>query len=274
MKIGVALDWLVGAFFPPPIAQLRVQSKPGSRRIHYAAADPIFDSERPSHEVGFIAKGNAALYFDDSSKPFVGLEKGDYFGSVIFNLEGADPPGRVVVKAETSVDVLAVKVSGLSDIAELFEPLRAFFESSIRTRAAIGNLLRLHFQEKRSANLRVCDVMSTAGIFLAGKSTLADNLDRWSGNVNGFWVLDDDGRKLLGFLGRTEVYRAMASGSAAEPIGKILRGAPAPLHRDQDIIPATLALLRSEFETLPVVDENGHVVGLFDPIATWRRPHS
>ena len=278
MKIGVALDWLVGAFFPPPIAQLRVQSKPGSRRIHYAAADPIFDSERPSHEVGFIAKGNAALYFDDSSKPFVGLEKGDYFGSVIFNLEGADPPGRVVVKAETSVDVLAVKVSEFSDIAELFEPLRAFFESSIQERAAIGNLLRRHFQEERVAKLRVQDVMndvmSNAGTFLAGKSTLADSLDRWSGNVNGFWVLDDDGKKLRGFLGRTEAYRAMASGSAAEPVGKMLRDAPAPLHRDQGIVPATLALLRSEFETLPVVDENGHVVGLFDPMETWRRLRS
>jgi NADH dehydrogenase len=273
MKIGVALDWLVGAFFPPPIAQMRVESKPKSRRIHYAAADTIFDSERPSHEVGFIAEGSAALYFDDSSKPFVGLEKGDYFGSVIFNLEGADPPGRVVVKAETSVDVLAVNVSGFSEISELFEPLRAFFESSLQERAAIGNLLRRHFHEEWSAKLRVGDVMSDAGIFLAGNSTLADSMERWSGNVNGFWVLDDDGKKLLGFLGRAEVYRAMASGSAAEPIGKMLRDAPAPLHQDQAIVPAALALLRSEFETLPVVDQNGHVVGLFDPMETWRRVH-
>ena len=37
---------------------------------------------------------------------------------------------------------------------------------------------------------------------------------------------------------------------------------------------AALALLRSGFETLPVVDENGHVVGLFDPMATWGRFHS
>jgi NADH dehydrogenase len=271
MKIGVALDWLVGAFFPPPIAQLRAQSKPASRRIHYTAADPIFDSERPSHEVGFIAKGTAGLYFDDSPRPFVGLEKGDYFGSAIFNLQGADPPGRVIVKAETSVDVLAVKVSEFSDISELFEPLRAFLESSIQERAAIGSLLRRHFHEERSAKLLVGDVMSNAGTFLAGKSTLTDSLDAWNGNVNGFWVLDDDGSKLLGFLGRTEAYRAIASGSAAEPIGKLLRNAPPPLHQDDGIVPAMLALLRSGFETLPVVDENGHVVGLFDPTATWGR---
>jgi NADH dehydrogenase len=269
MKIGVALDWLVGAFFPPPIAQLRVQSKPGSRRIHYAAADPIFDSERPSREVGFIAKGSASLYFDDSSKPFVGLEKGDYLGGAIFNIEGTDPPGRVVVKAETSVDVLAVKVSEFSDISDLFEPLRAFFDSSIQERAAIGNLLRRHSHKESSAKLLVGDVMSNAGVFLAGKSTLADSRDGWIGNVNGFWVLDDDGKKLLGFLGRTEACRAIASGSAAEPIGKMLRDAPAPLHQDEGIVPAALALLRSEFETLPVVDENGDVVGLFDPMATW-----
>jgi NADH dehydrogenase len=271
MKVGVALDWLVGAFFPPPIAQLRVQSKPGSRSIHYAAADPIFDSERPSHDVGFIAKGTAALYFDDSSKPFVGLEKGDYFGSVIFNPEGTDPPSRVIVKAETSVDVLAVNTSEFSDIAELFEPLRAFFASSIQERAAVGNLLRCHLQQENGPKLRVGDVMSDTVIFLAGNSTLADSLDRWSSNVKGFWVLDDDGKKLLGFLGRTEVYRAMASGSAAEPVAKMLRGAPAPLRRDEEFVPAVLALLRSEFETLPVVDENGHVVGLFDPMAAWRR---
>ncbi len=271
MKIGVALDWLVGAFFPPPIAQLRMQSKPGSMRIHYAAADPIFDSERPSHEVGFVAKGSASLYFDDSSKPFVGLEKGDYFGSALFSLEGADHPSRVVVKAETSVDVLSVKVSEFSDISDLFEPLQPFFEASIQERTAIGSLFLRHSHEERGAKLCVGDVMCKADIFLAGKSTLADGLDRWSGNVNGFWVLDDDGRTLLGYLGRTEVYRAMATGSAAEPIGKMLRGSPAPLSLDQGIVPATLALLRSEFQTLPVVDENGHVVGLFDPMATWGR---
>jgi hypothetical protein len=34
------------------------------------------------------------------------------------------------------------------------------------------------------------------------------------------------------------------------------------------------ALRRLQAETMPVVDENGHVVGLFDPMAAWRRLHS
>jgi hypothetical protein len=51
----------------------------------------------------------------------------------------------------------------------------------------------------------------------------------------------------------------------------MLRDAPAPLHQEREVVPAPLALLRSELETLPAVDENGKVVGLFGPIAASRR---
>jgi NADH:ubiquinone reductase (H+-translocating) len=268
-KIGVALDWLVGAFFSPPIVRLLVPGIDKSRRIHYAAADPVSDGDRPSKEVIFIQEGKVGLYLDGATTPLVELEKGDYFGSAVFRDEVRGAPARVTIRAETSVDVLAVSASAFSEVTRLVEPLQANLQRSLQARAMVGHLLQRQINDVTLSKLCVRDVVGQADALLAGQSSLADVLNRFGSNVGGYWVVDD-GKKLLGYLGRLEVSNAISKGSGAVPIMEIVRNAAAPLHPDQGIFPATLALLRSEFDTLPVVDETGRVTGLYDPLVLLR----
>jgi Mg/Co/Ni transporter MgtE len=103
----------------------------------------------------------------------------------------------------------------------------------------------------------------------SGATTAAEAIRTFDENLQGYWVTGSDG-KIAGYLGRLELYWAIAN-DLTQPISQIVRKTPKLLRVDQDLFSATLELLRNDFDTLPVVDQSGRVVGLYNPMVLLRR---
>ncbi len=264
-KIGVAIDWLADAVFTPSLARIRLPGDPQPRKIHYGPGDLVFDSANAGNTAHFIANGKADLLIGDAKQPHAKLEKGDYFGKAIFHGDSKDDP-RIRIQANTSLDVIEVDGQAFLDMSQSFSPLNAQVAGALKARTILGRLLREQTQHPNLAALRVEQVMGPAQDLFGSEITLDDALERFRDDRPGYWVAAPDG-KLVGFLGRMELYEALACKPGETPISEAVRKAPPLLMPDQDLFSATLALLRSGFDNIPVAKENCRVVGLYDPLA-------
>jgi NADH dehydrogenase len=266
-KVGVALDWTTSVFFPPPLARIRLNSGPRARRSHYAQGDPVPSPEGSAGGANFIENGEVGVY--GGERPAEGepalatLKKGDSFGSALMH----EPSQPASLKALTPLDLIELDERSFADLAESFRPAKELVERSRKVGRFLSELLRRQNSDARFRDLKVQEFLREAKT-LSGDCTAEDALDRFEDQA-GFWVVTGEGM-LSGYLGRLDLYGAFANGGGQKKLSEIVCKLEEPLRADQNLFPATLSLLRSGFDTLPVVDGNGRVLGVYDPCHVLR----
>lgn len=264
-KFGIVLDWSVGALFRPPIARIAMPGTPPGSREHYASGDTVEIGDR----VALIENGRVGLYLPNVDHPFAELEEGDYFGTSILGGDSGSVLNQSSLVAETALDLLVIDSSAFAHLSKALGPLNVHLQNSLKARRILGALFRRISEDPSWKAINMKSVMVQPKALMAGDTTVADAARRFDEGLGGYWVTDSRGA-IAGYLGRLELYSASAD-DLAQPISSVVRKTPAGLSADLDIFSATLALFRSEFDTLPVVDPSGRVIGLYDPLVLLRR---
>jgi NADH:ubiquinone reductase (H+-translocating) len=264
-KIGIALDWMIDAFFRPPIARVRMPGATPSGREHYASGDAIQDSDR----VSLVERGRVEVYLANAKKPLVEFQEGDYFGTSLLDADSRKLLNQSSFIAKTPLDLLVIDSSAFAELSKALGPLDAHLQRSLKARQILGSLLRRTSEDSSWEKIDMKSVMVPPTHLKSGATTAAEAIRRFDENFQGYWVTDNDG-KIAGYLGRIELYWAIAN-DLTQPILQIVRKAPKLLSMDQDLFSATLEFLRNDFDTLPVVDQSDQVVGLYNPIVLLRK---
>jgi signal-transduction protein with cAMP-binding, CBS, and nucleotidyltransferase domain len=191
------------------------------------------------------------------------LQEGDYFGISIFDADSSNPLNQSSLMAKTPVDLLVIDSPAFATLSKALGPLNAHLQRSLKARQILGALLRRLSEDPSLEKIDMNSVMVEPKEVLNGAATVAEAIRRFDENLQGYWVTDSDG-KIAGYLGRIELYQAVSD--LTQPISKIVRKAPEPLRVDEGPFPAILQLLRSDFDTLPVIDQSGQVIGLYNPV--------
>jgi len=268
-KAGVALDWLAAAIFPPPLARIRVDSGPRRWKSHYAQGDVVFHGGASRQVANFIENGTAGVYLADRKEPITTLQKGDYFGNAILR-DTTVREFQVRVKASTPLDLIELEESAFAEMFEAFSPAREVVERLLQARRILDRLLREQLANSRFAAVKVGEVMQKADNLLDSEITADDALRSFGSIQAGFWVVNAGG-ELIGYFGRIELYHALASGAGKSRISEMVREVKQPLRADQDLFSATVILFRSNFDTLPIVNEAGKMSGIYDPCELIRK---
>ncbi len=263
-KIGVALDWFGDAIFKPSMTKVRLPGTPPPRRIHYGEGDPVFDSRNSADLDYLIEKGRAGLYLKGEDKPVAYLESGDLFGSSVLRGElGSELEFQI--EAETSLDVIALDGPAFLQFADSFPPLRERLHNSQKGRAILTRLLQEQSTDSRLAQLTAKDNVIPLKNRFPPETTLRQAVDRFDPAFISYWVMNDSD-EILGFITRVDLYAALASKPIDTILSDILSPAPKPIQSDENLVSATINLLRTEFPTLPVTGKDGRIAGLFDPL--------
>ena len=263
-KVGIALDWIIDAFFRPPIAQVRMPGTTPSGREHYASGDPIQDSDR----VSLVKSGRVEMFLYNSKKPLAQFEEGDYFGTSLLDADSRKLLNQSSYIAKTPLDLLVIDSGAFAELSKALGPLDAHLQRSLKAHQILGSLLRRISKDPSWNEVTMKSVMVPPEQLKSGNTTAAEAIRRFDDNRPGYWVTGSDG-KILGYLGRIELYAAIAN-DLTLPISQIVRKTPKLLSVDQDLFSATLELLRNDFDTLPVIDGSDQVVGLYNPMVLLR----
>ena len=264
-KFGIALDWLIDAFFRPPIAQIRMPGTTPSGKEHYALGDPIQDSDR----VSLVKNGRVEMFLYNAKKPLAEFQEGDYFGTSLLDADSRELLNQSSYIAKTPLDLLVIDSAAFAELSKALGPLDAHLQRSLKARQILGSLLRRMSKDPSWNEIDMRSVMVPATQLKSGNTTAADAIRRFDDNLQGYWVTGSDG-KIAGYLGRIELYSAIAN-DLTQPISQIVRKPPRLLSVDQDLFSATLELLRNDFDTLPVIDGSDEVVGLYNPLVLLRK---
>ena len=264
-KVGIALDWLIDAFFRPPIAQIRMPGTTPSGREHYALGDPIQDSDR----VSLVKSGRVEMFLYNAKKPLAEFQEGDYFGTSLLDADSRKLLNQSSYIAKTPLDLLVIDSAAFAELSKALGPLDAHLQRSLKAHQILGSLLRRISKDPSWNEIDMKSVMVPPIQLKSGNTTAAEAIRRFDDNLQGYWVTGSDG-KIAGYLGRIELYSAIAN-DLTQPISQIVRKAPKLLSVDQDLFSATLELLRNDFDTLPVVDGSDKVVGLYNPLVLLRK---
>lgn len=261
-KVGVALDWTTSALFPPPLAAIRINGGPQARKSHYAQGDAVPFPEGSRGGANFIENGEVGVYGSapkaDDQPALATLKKGDSFGSALMH-DASQPIG---LKALTPLDLIELDERSFGDLSESFRPAKELVERSGKAGKFLAELLRRQNTGKVGDFLRVAKTLDA-------DCTAEDALERFEDQA-GFWVVTGDGMP-AGYLGRLDLYAAMADGGRNKKLSEIVSELRESLSMDQGLFAATLAVLRSGFDTLPVVDGDRRVLGVFDPCHVLRK---
>ena len=271
-KLGVALDWLTSAFFPPSMAQINLPGLALPQRAHYAKDDLVFESSSAPDKAIFIESGCARLHLGDSDHVVALLKKGDYFGGAAFGNSQSPSPHHPTVRvmADTPLDVMEVDEQSVAHFAEAFSPLKATLAEASKVRSILARLLWDQSQDRDLAELKVGQVLDTNIPLMDCRLQIGEALHTFAAAESGYWVVDGN-RKLIGYLGRIELYEGLANHPPESPISDAVRETPAPVSVDQDLFSATVCLLRSQLHKIPVVDTDGRILGLYDLLHLIRR---
>lgn len=102
-QIRLFADWVLDAFLPRDITQLRIFHEEAVHRQHFEPGQKVFDVGDIGDKVYFIAKGEASVSRD--GKKLATLGQGEMFGEVALL---QNRPRIAEVRAETALDVVVV----------------------------------------------------------------------------------------------------------------------------------------------------------------------
>ena len=110
-QLRLFVDWVLDAFLPRDITQLRIFHKESVHRQHFEPGQKVFGVGDIGDKVYFIAKGDVAVIRD--GRKLAALGKGDMFGEVALL---QNRPRIAEVRAETPLDVVTVNREAFHEI--------------------------------------------------------------------------------------------------------------------------------------------------------------
>src|SRR5262249_2430076 len=129
-------------------------------------------------------------------------------------------------------------------------------------------LMTMAKERPRLTSVTVSDVMSSPAETLSPDTSLREAVHRFSGGNVGYPIVDENGR-LEGYCGRTELFNALRSGRTLDTrIRDFMRKDPPVVLESQNLLDASVLLLRQDVELLPVASMDGsrRVVGVMSPL--------
>lgn len=267
LKLEVVVDWTWKALFAPNIVQLQMSRTGGVGLAHYAPGEFIFHKGDPVGNVFAIQSGTAGVYLDESSRPATILKPGEHFGERLPSDSGQGNY-RVSVKAETPLDLISIRRNDFEQVLHTVTSLRAEIQRSAAALRGYEALMTMAREHPHLASLSVADNMSSPAETLSPDTSLRQAVKRFNGGSAAYPIVDEGGR-LAGYCGRAELFSALRGALAFEtPIRDFMRKDPPVVLEDQNLIDATVVLLREEVELLPVVSMDGsrRLVGVISPL--------
>ncbi|XP_020517921.1 uncharacterized protein LOC18426033 [Amborella trichopoda] len=126
-----------------------------------------------------------------------------------------------------------------------YEDLRAYLEPKI-------------FKEKMKPSALLGDVMSTA-IHSATVDQTLEEIEHHFEYVSGLPVVDGD-FKCIGILSKRD--KARATNGMKSTVGEVMSSPPITMLHDRRVLDAAALMLKEKIHRIPVVEENGQVVGM------------
>ncbi|SDT95772.1 NADH dehydrogenase [Verrucomicrobium sp. GAS474] len=142
-QIRLFVDWVLDAFLPRDITQLRIFHKESVHRQHFQAGEKVFGVGDIGDKVYFIAKGEASVIRE--GRKLATLAKGDMFGEVALL---RNRPRIAEVKAETALDVVVVGREAFHEILSSLPGLSRQIEEIMTVRMGQNVNLMLAAQEE------------------------------------------------------------------------------------------------------------------------------
>lgn len=254
-KFQIAVDWAWELLFPPNSVELSPQSERQTDLAHFAGGDWIYRKGDPAQHLFLLQKGAAGIYFDENEGPVGALEPGDHFGEgALLNKDGN---GRrsVSVKAITSVDVIRMGREDFVRLADSMSILREGMDREFLERRSATQVTELLLNKPEYFDFSVERFMSSERFAISSSSTLATVLEAFEPNASGFNVVDDEGR-LVGYVSRTELYKAIQRRMGMESsVADFMLTNPPVATPDENAVAATLRLVHHDVELLSVVND-------------------
>jgi NADH dehydrogenase len=266
-KLEVMGDWTWSSLFSPNIVQLQMSRTGAVGLAHYAPGEFIFHKGDPASHLFAIQAGTVGVYLDESAAPIATLKAGEHFGSSAPS-GGGQPVHPVSVKAETPLDLVTVRHNDFERVTQAVNSLRAMTQRSDAALAGYQALMTTAREQPRLASLTVRDVMSSPAKTLSPDTSLIEAVKSFGGGSLGYPVVDEKG-SLQGYCGRTELFTALRTARPLDThVREFMRRDPPVVLENQNLVDASVVLLREDAELLPVasMDGSGRVVGVMSPL--------
>jgi NADH:quinone reductase (non-electrogenic) len=269
-KIQIAFDWAWQLFFPRDIVELNLGLTERLSRAHFEPGQFVFHKGDAGDNFYVIAKGEAAVFLDESAGPVARLGPGEHFG------EGAllrSALRSASVRAETALDLLVVEKKSFAMLAGHLDVLRAALERSVRGSRSAARLLEEARDHPRLNSTTVGQVMSRPVETLPLSLTFGDALRRAQELGKGAYPVVDAAGNMVGLCTRTDFYNALqALRPPPTPLAEIMRRPVITVRSADSLTRALLLFLREPIKRLVVVadDAPDRPVGILTPFDITR----
>jgi len=128
-QVRLMVDWILDAFLPRDITQLRLSPKTGVHREHFEPGEKVFDAGDFGDKIYFIAKGEAVVLRDNQT--LATLSQGEMFGEAALV---CDRLRNATVCAQTALDLVVVNREAFHELLEYLPGLRENIENMMSKR--------------------------------------------------------------------------------------------------------------------------------------------
>jgi NADH dehydrogenase len=256
-KLGIAVDWLT-ALFDENLVRVGDRETYQIRKEHHVAGDVIYSQGQPSRTLYLVEKGTAIVRVEGQEEPVATLRQGEQFG--LSAVERHETPHSTTVTAESALDLVVVDRPGLQEMSR--DLLNRELVRLLELRHIRQSWQRVVERFPAISELRVADAMVKNPEVLEESETLLVALRKLSTAVS--LPVVDANRKLIGCCGRPDVNAALVQGMDLEAQARDF-ASPAllTLAPDQSLRRATSDYLRAGLDTVPVIDADARLMGMF-----------
>jgi len=128
-QIRLVFDWILDAFLPRDITQLRLFHEEAVAREHFEPGEEVFDEGNYGDKIYFIAKGEAEVV--RGAEVIARLGNGDMFGEAALV---SDRPRNASVRAGTALDVVVMRRDAFHELVGHLPGLRDNIEQVMSSR--------------------------------------------------------------------------------------------------------------------------------------------
>ena len=132
-QLRLISDWILDAFLPRDITQLRVFHEDNVHREHFEKGETIFSNGDTGDKVYFIVKGEATVERDGTS--LATLRDGDVFGEAALLTK---QPRNATLRAASALDVVAVSREAFQELLGHLPGVRQAMQEITKTRSVCG----------------------------------------------------------------------------------------------------------------------------------------
>ena len=129
-QIRLVFDWILDAFLPRDITQLRLFHKEAVAREHFEPGEKVFNEGNYGDKIYFIAKGEAEVV--RGAEVIARLGNGDMFGEAALV---SDLPRNASVRAATALDVVVMNRDAFHELVEHLPGLRENIDRVVSLRS-------------------------------------------------------------------------------------------------------------------------------------------